>query len=224
MQTDGRQYDGLRTLDDYTKLYDGRWEATLPGGPNPGVLTNYSQDLFFSMERLANSPYQVRRLDPTTDTLPFDVEDVVVRKLAANSTLERLFHAGRLFYADYRDQNADNLTPTGTRYAASCDAYFYIHPECGDFVPLAIRTNVGANLIYTPEDSFGDWMLAKIMLNANDFWFAQWHHLAQTHEVVQINYMAAIRTLSEQHPVLGLLNRRTNPVSLSIEDWLIGDQ
>ena len=157
------------------------------------------------MERLANSPYQVRRLDPASDTLAFNVEDNVVNKLA-NTTLQNLFRQGRLFYADYRDQNTDNLSPTGVRYAASCDAYFYIHPRSGDFLPLAIRTNVGANLIYTPADSFGDWMLAKIMLNANDFWFAQWNHLAQTHEVVQINYMAAVRTLSERHPVLGLLD------------------
>lgn len=189
-------------------------EATLPGGPNPGVLTNYSEDLFFSMERLANSPYQVRRLDPDSDSLAFHVEDSIVQKLA-NSTLDDLFQAGRLFYADYRDQNSDELVATELRYGASCDAYFYIHPECGDFLPLAIRTNVGASLTYTPLDSFGDWVLAKIMLNVNDFWFAQWNHLAQTHEVIQINYMAAVRTLSEHHPVLGLLNHRMTSSLLS---------
>lgn len=161
------------------------------------------------MERLANSPFQVKRLDPDTDSLAWRVEDDIVQKLA-NSTLDKLFQQGRLFYADYRDQNALNLELTGLRYTAASDAYFYIHPECGDFLPLAIRTNIGADLIYTPEDSFGDWMLAKIMLNVNDFWFAQWHHLAQTHEVVQISYTAAIRTLSEEHPVLGLLNHCTS--------------
>lgn len=198
-------FDGLKSLEGYEKLYDDKWQLSLPEGPSPGVLTNYTQDLLFSMERLANSPYQVRRLDPGVDALAFKVEDDIVRGLA-NSTLQDLFEAGRVFYADYRDQNPENLDPTGLRYAASCDAYFYIHPDKGDFLPLAIRTNVGASLIYTPADSFGDWMLAKMMLNANDFWFAQWHHLAQSHEVVQINYMAAIRTLSEEHPVLGLLN------------------
>ena len=119
-------------------------------------------------------------------------------------TLSELLQDGRLFYADYRDQN--QLTRT-SMYSAAVDAYFYIDRWSGDFLPLAIRTNVGANLIYTPEDSHADWMLAKMMYNVNDFWFSQWNHLAGTHEVVQIAYMAAIRTLSEDHPVLGMLNR-----------------
>lgn len=198
------QYDGLDTVQDYTKLYPNNWDNTLPNGPVDGSLTNFTQDLFFSMERLSNSPYQVRRLDPSSDTLAFTIDDSTSTK-TAGTTLQNLFQSGRLFYADYRDQK--NL-PTTTRYGAACDAYFFIDPSSGDFLPLAIRTNVGSNLIYTPQDSKNDWLLAKIMLNVNDFWFAQWCHLAQTHEVVQIAYMAAIRTLSEDHPVLALLNRR----------------
>lgn len=201
---DSGKYDGLKTLDDYAALYDGEWMNTLPGGPDPGVLTNYTDDLFFSMERLSNSPYQVRRLNPSSDSLNFKVDDGIVQNLTG-STLQQLFSDGRIFYADYRDQA--ELSPNLGKYSAASDAYFYIHPKSGDFLPLAIRTNVGSNLIYTPADTTNDWLLAKIMLNVNDFWFAQWHHLASTHEVVQITYMAAIRTLSEQHPVQGLLNR-----------------
>lgn len=37
--------------------------------------------------------------------------------------------------------------------------------------------------------------------------FAQFNHLAGTHEVVQIVWMAAIRTLSAEHPVYALLDR-----------------
>jgi hypothetical protein len=198
-----QQYDGLDTVDDYTKLYPGNWENILPDGPDPGAETNFTQDLFFSMERLSNSPYQVRRLDPSSDSLPFQVDARAVRQ-TAGSSLQSLFNSGRLFYADYRDQK--NL-PKTARYGAACDAYFYIDGSSGDFLPLAIRTNVGSNLIYTPQDTANDWLLAKIMLNGNDFWFAQWNHLAQSHEVVQIAYMAAVRTLSEEHPVLALLNR-----------------
>ncbi|KAK5166271.1 uncharacterized protein LTR77_008532 [Saxophila tyrrhenica] len=197
------QYDGLDSVKDYTKLYPNNWENTLPRGPHPGAETNFTRDLFFSMERLSNSPYQVRRLNPSSDTLAFEIDDATARK-TAGSTLQSLLTDGRLFYADYRDQK--NLPPT-THYSAACDAYFYIDPSSGDFLPLAIRTNVGSNLIYTPQDTANDWLLAKIMLNVNDFWFAQWNHLAQTHEVVQIAYMAAVRTLSEDHPVLALLNR-----------------
>lgn len=155
------------------------------------------------MERLSFSPYAVRRLNPSSDSLNFQVDDSTA-KAVSGMTLSELFQAGRLFYSDYRDQKS--LTPTA-RYSAACDAYFYIDESSGDFLPLAIRTNVGANLIYTPQDSPNDWLLAKMMYNVNDFWFAQWNHLAGTHEVVQISYMSAIRTLSEDHPVLGMLNR-----------------
>lgn len=197
------QYQGLQTLDDYTLLYDGHWKETLPSGPVPGMLTNYTQDLLFSMERLSFSPYQVKRLNPSSDTLQFNIDDGLATNIT-NMTLQQLFEGGRLFYADYRDQK--NLTPTD-RYAAACDAFFYIDATSGEFLPLAIRTNVGSNLIYTPKDEPEDWLLAKMMYNVNDFWFAQWNHLASTHEVVQITYLAAIRTLSDEHPVLALLNR-----------------
>ena len=156
------------------------------------------------MERLSFSPYAVRRLNPHSDSCAFQVDDASA-KAVSGETLQQLLDSGRLFYADYRDQK--RLTPTAM-YAAAVDAFFYIDKASGDFLPLAIRTNVGANLIYTPADKREDWLLAKMMYNVNDFWFSQWNHLAATHEVVQISYMAAIRTLSEDHPVLGVLNRR----------------
>ncbi len=197
------QYHGLQSLDDYALLYDGHWNQTLPSGPVPGMLTNYTQDLLFSMERLSLSPYQVKRLNPSSHTLPFKIEDRLATELTG-MTLRQLLECGRLFYADYRSQQ--DLTPTD-RHSAACDAFFYIDATSGDFLPLAIRTNVGSSLVYTPRDQPADWLLAKIMYNVNDFWFAQWNHLAGTHEVVQIVYLAAIRTLSDQHPVLALLNR-----------------
>lgn len=197
------EYNGLQALDDYTLLYDGHLKATLPSGPVPGILTNYTQDLLFSMERLSISPYQVKRLNPSSDTLQFTIDDSLAQEIT-DMTLQQLFAAGRLFYADYRDQKT--LIPTD-RYSAACDAYFYIDATSGEFLPLAIRTNVGSNLIYTPKDEPADWLLAKMMYNVNDFWFAQWNHLASTHEVVQIAYLAALRALSDNHPVLALLNR-----------------
>ncbi|KAG9571360.1 Lipoxygenase, partial [Aureobasidium melanogenum] len=204
-ESDVSKYNGLQTLQDYTLLYDQEWTATLPQGPAPGILTNYTQDLLFSMERLSFSPYQIRRLNSSKDTLNFDVDDQVATNLTG-MTQQQLLTSGRLFYADYRDQA--ELTPTtNPRYSAAVDAYFYIDQQSGDFLPLAIRTNQGANLTYTPADSPDDWMLAKIMYNVCDLWFAQWEHLARTHEVVQIVYMAAIRSLSDAHPVKAVLDR-----------------
>lgn len=202
---DYSKYNGLQTLDDYTLLYDDEWIKTQPAGPIPGILTNYTQDLLFSMERLSLSPYQIRRLN-SSDSLNFNVDDATAMNITG-MTLQQLLTSGRLFYSDYRDQ-AQLATTTKPRYSAAVDAYFYIDPSSGDFLPLAIRTNQGGNLIYTPADSENDWMLAKIMYNVCDLWFAQWEHFSRTHEVVHIVYMAAIRTLSDSHPVKAILDRR----------------
>lgn len=196
-------------MEDYELLYDGQWTNTLPKGPVPGVLTNYTQDLLFSMERLSTSPYALRRLIPMIDEIPFWVNDSVTLKVAG-SPLWALFLEGRLFYVDHSDQA--NL-PRNERFAAACDALFFIDQASGDFLPLAIRTGVGQSTIYTPEDDADDWLLAKILYNVNDFWFAQWNHLAATHQVLQITWLAAIRSLSVEHPVYALLNRRKhNPL------------
>jgi arachidonate 15-lipoxygenase (second type)/8-lipoxygenase (S-type) len=203
--SDTAKYNGLKTLNDYTLLYDDEWRATLPSGPVAGILTNYTQDLLFSMERLSFSPYQIRRLN-SSNSLNFKVDDKIAKSLTG-MTLQQLLKSGRLFYADYRDQ-AKLKPATNARYSAAVDAYFYINQTSGDFLPLAIRTNQGASLIYTPADSKNDWLLAKIMYNVCDLWFTQWEHLSRTHEVVQIVYMAAIRTLSDDHPVKALLDRR----------------
>lgn len=120
------------------------------------------------MERLANSAFSVRRL-PKASRLPFQVDVAIVNKITGFS-LQQLLQNGRLFYADHRAQA--RFPKTVNKFAAACDAYFYI-AKSGQFLPLAIRTNVGSNLIYTPADKVEDWTLAKILFNINDFFFAQ---------------------------------------------------
>lgn len=142
----------------------------------------------------------------------------------AGATLQQLLDTGRLFYADHSDQA--NLPKSSGKYGAACDAYFYIDEASGDFLPLAVRTGVGADLVYTPADSASDWMLAKIMYNINDFLFAQVYHLAATHEVIQIVWMAAIRSLSVEHPIYALLDRLTYQLFATqplAEEYLFAD-
>lgn len=50
------------------------------------------------------------------------------------------------------------------------------------------------------------------MFTLNDFWFIEWYHFASTHCTVEIVYLAAIRTLSEDHPLMGVLNRRKETI------------
>lgn len=110
------------------------------------------------------SPYAVRRLSLLSDSLAFEVDDLTAQAVSGSTLLE-LFAAGRLFYIDHSAQGSLERTDV---YAAACDAYFYIDEATGDFLPLAIRTGVGANLIYTPQDQANDWLLAKMIFNGND--------------------------------------------------------
>ncbi|KAL9590377.1 MAG: hypothetical protein Q9203_000803 [Teloschistes exilis] len=156
------------------------------------------------MERLSVGPFSTRRLHPSKDALPFVVDNTAVEEITGQS-LEQLHASGRLFFADHSYQAKYTLQPG--RFAAACSAYFYIDPRSGDFLPLAIRTNVGNDLIYTPLDTKDDWLLAKMMFNNNDYFFGQIFHLANSHAVAEIVYLSALRTLSTRHPVRAFLDR-----------------
>lgn len=167
--------------------------------------TNYTQDLLFSMERLSINPFAIRRLNPRAERLPFVMDDEQVQHISG-MLLDDLFSSGRLFYVNYTNQARIPLIEG--RYAAGCETYFYIHPTSQDFLPLAIKTNTpGNDLIYTPLDEPNDWLLAKMALNQNDIWFSSFYHFASTHFKAEVVYMAAIRTLSDDHPVLALIKR-----------------
>ncbi|KAL8404714.1 hypothetical protein RB594_009543 [Gaeumannomyces avenae] len=194
---------GFKTLDDFALLYNGHWKESVPEGISKGMLSNYTSDLLFSMERLSSNPYVLKRLHPTKDKLPFSVENKVVKKLTA-TTLEALHKGGRLFLVDHSYQK--KYTPQPGRYAAACQGLFYLDARSNQFLPLAIKTNVGADLTYTPLDDKDDWLLAKIMFNNNDLFYSQMYHVL-FHTIPEIVHEAAFRTLSDRHPVMGVLNR-----------------
>ncbi|KAH8103496.1 lipoxygenase [Cristinia sonorae] len=198
---------GLKSLDDYAKvLYEGQWVNSNPRGTAPGIMTNYTQDLLFSMERLSQNPYSLRLLK-RNEPLPFQVEESVTSKLAG-TTLRDLQAGGKLFFVDYSWQsNLTKSTLEPLRYGAAVSAYFFLHPRTNDFLPLAIKTNTGADLIYTPLDSANDWLLAKMMFNVNDLFHGQMSHLVMTHDVTEAVHQAALHTLSEDHPIMLILER-----------------
>ena len=146
------QGEGIKQLSDFQILYQGQWNQSIPSGIDQGLLTYYPNDLMFSMERLSVNPYSIKRLQPSIDTVPFQIEEMIAYEVA-NTTVQSLFESRNLFYVDHRYQSTLQRTD---RFAAACDAYFYIHPTRGEFLPLAIRTNMGIDLVYTPADSAND--------------------------------------------------------------------
>lgn len=169
-------------------------------------MTNYTQDLLFSMERLSQNPYSLRTVK-RVEALPFKVSNDLVRKITGTA-LEDLHAKGLLFYVDYRWQlKYPKTTVEPKRYGAAVEAYFFIHPKTKDFLPLAIKTNVGKDLIYTPLDEHNDWLLAKMMFNVNDMFHSQMLHLVITHDVSEAVHQAALHTLSAKHPIMIILDR-----------------
>ncbi|KAI0971528.1 lipoxygenase [Xylaria arbuscula] len=196
------------SLDDYAKVYDGLWQTSLPSGPIPGMLTNHTDDRTFSMMRLSSIPYRLNRLQ-RGDALLFPV-DTEVSKSITGYTVDDLHTKGRLFYEDFAEMKDQEATPA---YGAGCQAYFYID-DAGDFLPLAIKLIVKGRedsaLVYTPKDIPAEWLFAKMTINANDGWHSTWGHTTQSHSAAEAPYLAAIRTLSENHPVLAVFNRVEN--------------
>jgi hypothetical protein len=52
-----------------------------------------------------------------------------------------------------------------------------------------------------------DWLLAKIMFNVNDLFHSQLYHLVASHAIGEAVHEAALRTLSDDHPVFLILDR-----------------
>jgi hypothetical protein len=199
-------------LEDYANLYNGQWPKAFPEGPVPGILTNFTDDRTFSMMRLSATPYRIKRVQ-RQDTLPFPVPEAAS---ITGLTLQQLQAQGRLFLEDFTEMK--ELIPTD-KFGAGTRAYFYIDPKSGDFLPLAVQPLVkgreNSALVYTPKDSANDWMLAKMFLNQNDGWHVTWAHITQSHSAAEIPYLAAIRTLSDNHPIMVMLNRSMySPFSL----------
>lgn len=61
-------------------------------------MTNYTQDLLFSMERLSQNPYPLELVKPS-DPLPFRVPDGLT-EIITGVSLETLHTNGNLFVAD----------------------------------------------------------------------------------------------------------------------------
>ncbi|KAJ8129773.1 hypothetical protein O1611_g3859 [Lasiodiplodia mahajangana] len=198
-------------LDDYANVYINQWNMSLPRGPMLGMLTNYTDDRLFSMMRLSATPYKIQRVQ-RHDALLFPVENAA--SITGGLSLRDLRSQGRLFSTDFSSLKFLNRDlPSSGQYGAGCQAYFYID-RSGDFLPLAVKPIVKdreeSALVYTPQDEPADWLFAKMLLNQNDGYHSTWAHVGQSHSAAEAPYLAAIRSLSNDHPVMAILNRSTS--------------
>ena len=123
------QAGGLKDIDSYRLLYEGQFQKSVPDGVDPGMLTNYTSDLLFSMERLSVNPFVVKRAQAQDSALPFTVPDDVVAKVVGKDvTFASLQSTGALFYVDHSKQkqlSRQNVVDP-TRLTGFCSALFYL--------------------------------------------------------------------------------------------------
>ena len=133
---------GLRKISDFDLPYNNQWKSSVLSGVSLGLLTKLHTGLAILHGETIRRPIRVRQLNPTKDALPFTVNTVRVKKITGTD-LQTLFKTGSLFHVDNSSQA--KLASTD-RYNGTCKAYFYMHPQTKDFLPLAIETSTSSSL------------------------------------------------------------------------------
>ena len=99
-------------MQDYAEvLYKNEWKQSNPLGTAPGIMTNYTEDLLFSLERLSQNPFPLQLIKPG-DVLPFLLDDSLTSKITGSSSLGALQTNGSLFVVDREwFESADVVEP-----------------------------------------------------------------------------------------------------------------
>ncbi|MEH2179780.1 lipoxygenase family protein [Nostoc sp.] len=199
--------DPLDELEEYEEL--------LSLLPKPDVIKNYKTDSCFAEQRLSGAnPLAIQRIDVLPDN--FAVTDVHFQKVAgAELTLEKALKEGKLYFLDYPllSNIKGGVYENVKKYLPKPQALFYWQSNDssngGSLVPVAIQINhdSGAkSVIYTPDDPYLDWFLAKICVQIADGNHQELGtHFTYTHAVMAPFAIVTARQLAENHPIALLL-------------------
>ncbi len=172
----------------------------------PAVAERWTQNKEFGRQRLDGiNPILIRQIDQIPHHFPV-TDELISGLLPSGVTLGDLLLEGKLFLLDY--QILSGLQPLIGRFCVCPMALFWVD-EGGDLMPLAIQLGQSpaeAPLIYTPNDDYWLWLLARTFVQSAD---GTYHeivaHLTRTHLVMETFWVAACRTLPPQHPLSVLL-------------------
>ncbi|MCC5638571.1 lipoxygenase [Nostoc sp. CHAB 5844] len=199
--------DPLDELEEYEDLL-----ALLP---KPDVIKNYKTDSCFAEQRLSGAnPLAIRRIDSLPEN--FGVTNAHFQKsVGTESNLETALKEGKLYLLDYPllFDIQGGTYQNARKYLPKPRALFYWHsngiPNGGSLRPVAIQLNndAGTNsLIYTPDDPYLDWFLAKTCVQIADGNHQELgSHFAYTHAVMAPFCIATARQLAANHPIALLL-------------------
>lgn len=200
----------FQRLDDYAALF--------PILPLPEISKNFRNDDVFTQQRLSGCnpmqlknvlalDYNLRSKLGITDEIFQSVLSTASQGQPINKTLNSAIQEGGLFVTDYAI--LDSIKPKEKQFFFSPIALYYALKTRNNFqlIPIAIQLGQAPNssLLCTPNDGV-DWTLAKLIVQAADFYVNQlYHHLGQTHLVMEPIALATTRELAARHPVYVLL-------------------
>ncbi|MEH2083884.1 MAG: lipoxygenase family protein [Nostoc sp.] len=199
--------DPLDELEEYEEL--------LSLLPKPNVIKNYKTDFCFAEQRLSGAnPLAIQRIDVLPEN--FAVTDYHFQKVAGvEFTLEKALKEGKLYFLDYPllSDIQGGVYENVKKYLPKPQALFYWQSNDssngGSLVPVAIQINhdSGAkSVIYTPDDPYLDWFLAKICVQIADGNHQELGtHFTYTHAVMAPFAIVTARQLAENHPIALLL-------------------
>lgn len=140
---------------------------------------------------------QTNYLDSLSDNL---VQDVCghrdIKTAVANKTV---FVADFSVMGQYTDK-----AKSATKYAPDVIGFFCLNKARSAFLPLAIAIE-DTKLLYTKNDTFEDWMLAKMALDATELNYQLMQQHVQVHRILVPIQVEMIRSMAPNHPVHALL-------------------
>ncbi|MCU0919065.1 MAG: hypothetical protein MUF16_01815 [Burkholderiaceae bacterium] len=177
-----------------------------PLRPIPSVASRWMQDEEFARQRLDGiNPYLLKLATELPEHFPV-TDDTLRGVLPEGSRLATLLAERRLFLLDYALLHG--LVPVLGRFCVAPIALFW-RDGAGQLMPLAIQLGQSpaeAPVIFTPRDERWTWLMARSFVQCAD---GAYHevvaHLQRTHLVMEPVWVAAARTLPEQHPLYQLL-------------------
>lgn len=192
--------DKWKTIEDMKDIYFKHGDLYLPK-----FADKWDDDVHFAQQRLVGCNYSLIKLvESIPEKLP--VDDMMLQSLMDGLSIKEAIGQKKLFMVDLEilhdvkaKENFSLCAPIG----------LFFRDASGTLNPIAIQLYQipgPENPIFTPEDSYYTWNLAKLWFNNAD---AAYHesiaHLGFTHLVMGGISIAAHRELSTRHPIFKLL-------------------
>lgn len=147
--------------------------------------------------RVVQVGMQTNYLDPLSDNL---VQDVCGHRDIKTTVVNKaVFVANFSVMGQYTDK-----AKSATKYAPDVIGFFCLNKGRSAFLPLAIAIE-DTKLLYTKNDMFEDWMLAKMTLDATELNYQLMQQHIQVHRILVPIQVEMTRSMTLSRPVHALL-------------------